>query len=166
MPSGAELGVTATHWCGPGCCVTRGSSLSLSGPQRRSFQRLLFTISTEGRLLQREKSEAGGVAWGTERGLGGGGAGTRRQENTRGAARWPPARGVTGRQSRGPDHPAGSLPAACLTPQGGEGRGLLGLLRVISQAASFLGCGRPPLLVPRAPWALRSPGASARTCPQ
>lgn len=83
VPPGADLVVTATCWCGPACCVTRGRSLSLSGPQRRSFQRLLFTISTEGRLLQSEKSEAGRVAWGAERGLGGGGAGARRTRTHR-----------------------------------------------------------------------------------
>lgn len=40
------------------------------------------------------------------------------------------------------------------------------MLRVMSQAASFLGRGRPPLMAPWAPWALRGVRASACTCPQ
>ena len=63
MQSGAELGLRTIRWCGPACFVTLGRSLALSGPQRRSSQRLLFIICTERSLLKREKSEAGGVAW-------------------------------------------------------------------------------------------------------
>lgn len=105
MPLGVELGLMGTGWWRPACCVTWGKALLLSGPQKRSSHRLLFIVSTEGSLLKREKSEAGGVTCRDAGGLGpriwrweglipgggrdtmGAGAGRESEEITEGTAR-------------------------------------------------------------------------------